>query len=253
MSEHALGHFEQAADLYDKTTGGSTRDVAIRALDLLPAVAPDSIVLDNACGTGVVTSEVLRREPTARVHAVDFAANMQRRLRPDGRRGPHVADCTFTHSITNFALHLFGDASKGAEHIYRTLKPGGAAVVTTWEELGYIPPLQKAQLGVRPGSTPFRIPIPDVWFQAEHLEETMKDGGFEDVEVVPMEVYYAIDSLPALYESFRHFFTGLTEEQISQMEKLFMGNARADGVIFQQDGQELLGLRMKAHVAVCKK
>ncbi|KAF2186088.1 S-adenosyl-L-methionine-dependent methyltransferase, partial [Zopfia rhizophila CBS 207.26] len=141
MSEHALGHFEQAADLYDKTTGGSTRDVAIRALDLLPAVAPDSIVLDNACGTGVVTSEVLRREPTARVHAVDFAANMveMARARFSGKSNVACAqmagealtfaDCTFTHSITNFALHLFGDASKGAEHIYRTLKPGGAAVV----------------------------------------------------------------------------------------------------------------------------
>jgi ubiquinone/menaquinone biosynthesis C-methylase UbiE len=45
-------------------------------------------------------------------------------------------DEMFTHSFTNFAIFSLPDneAARAASHIYRTLKPGGTAAITTWAE-----------------------------------------------------------------------------------------------------------------------
>jgi ubiquinone/menaquinone biosynthesis C-methylase UbiE len=45
-------------------------------------------------------------------------------------------DDKFTHSFTNFALMAIPDPAKAAKQIYRTLKPGGTAALTTWKQLG---------------------------------------------------------------------------------------------------------------------
>jgi SAM-dependent methyltransferase len=47
-------------------------------------------------------------------------------------------DNKLTHSFTNFAIMAMPEPDKVAAHIYRTLKPGGTAVITTWKHIGYV-------------------------------------------------------------------------------------------------------------------
>ncbi|KAF2249930.1 hypothetical protein BU26DRAFT_292820 [Trematosphaeria pertusa] len=110
-------------------------------------------------------------------------------------------DACFTHSITNLGLLFFGDAGAGAREIWRTLRPGGTALVTCWKCLGYDAVIWEAQRAVRPDAQVFRVPIPKRWFEAGWLEETLREGGFVDVEVSEKVVYYAAGSVEGLMES----------------------------------------------------
>lgn len=45
-------------------------------------------------------------------------------------------EAMFDISVTLFGLFFFSDPAKGAREIYRTLKPGGTAVVRCWKFVG---------------------------------------------------------------------------------------------------------------------
>jgi ubiquinone/menaquinone biosynthesis C-methylase UbiE len=55
-------------------------------------------------------------------------------------------DNEFTHSFTKFAIMAMPGPDKAAAHIYRTLKPGGTAVITTWKDIGYMVVFHEVQL-----------------------------------------------------------------------------------------------------------
>ncbi|KAK4041085.1 hypothetical protein C8A01DRAFT_34930 [Parachaetomium inaequale] len=125
----AVGHFDRAAENYEKDTGGCTRELARSLLDL-PQQSTSS--------TPHLTCHVLPGE-----HLAAFA------------------DDTFTHRITNLGIHFYADSLAGAREIHRTLRgPGGVAVVTSWTDLGYLEPVVKAaQLVVRRDERPYQLPL----------------------------------------------------------------------------------------------
>jgi hypothetical protein len=53
----AAAAFDKASEVYERMTGGCTREVAKFLLTLDPQVNSSSLILDNACGTGLVTEE----------------------------------------------------------------------------------------------------------------------------------------------------------------------------------------------------
>jgi SAM-dependent methyltransferase len=77
------------------------------------------------------------------------------------------------------------DPTKGTKEIYRTLKPGGIALLTTIRNVGWAPPFQKAQERIKPGAPAFEGMVPPSWAKAQWIEELLKGGGFkpENVEV----------------------------------------------------------------------
>src|SRR5690606_8037008 len=120
--------------------------------------SPDAHLLDNACGPGIVTEEIAKRCATKgaafpTVSAVDAAQKMVDLGRKRFEGTEHAAkvtfqqmpgeeldfpDGTFSHSVTNLGILFFADGDAGAREIYRTLKPGGVAVVTSWAGLSYL-------------------------------------------------------------------------------------------------------------------
>ncbi|KAK3295546.1 S-adenosyl-L-methionine-dependent methyltransferase [Chaetomium fimeti] len=225
----AVEHFNASAESYEKYTGGCTRELALALLnlpELADAGAPGSVVLDNACGTGIVTEELLLRQPptttttttttsptspSATIHAVDAAPNMvtlaQHKLStlpPQPNHtitthtmpGEHLAfpDHTFTHSITNLGILFFASGPAGAAEIYRTLRPGGIAVVSTWTDLGYIGPVvQAAQRIVRPGEEVYKLPVAGEWLEGGYLRRVMAGGGFGEAGVEMVEMVGGVD------------------------------------------------------------
>lgn len=180
----ALFFFNLSAPTYESSTGGCTRELARYAISLLPDITADSHILDNACGNGIVGQELIYRAQHAnqsvpRITSIDGSENMvglaqdslKKLVSTESERKEKLAfgvmpgeklgfaDTMFTHSITNLGILFFSDGRVGVREIYRTLKPGGTAVVTTWGELGYIRTIQAAQKVCMPNAPLFRVPV----------------------------------------------------------------------------------------------
>lgn len=184
-----------SASAYSRRVGGVTTSIAAYALTLLPPLKPNAKILDNACGPGVLIPMLLAQYPEAKVNAVDNSADMIavvaemiEREGWEGRVEAAVMDAcalgfeegTFDISVTNFGIALFPDALKGACEVFRTLKAGGTAVVTTFKCVGWLPLLHEVQKAVRPpGSELFSMGGMAEWERKEKMVGFLVEGGFE--------------------------------------------------------------------------
>ncbi|KXX80969.1 Ubiquinone/menaquinone biosynthesis C-methyltransferase UbiE [Madurella mycetomatis] len=283
----AIEHFNAAAEHYGKFTGGCTRELALSLLELpqlADAGTPGSIVLDNACGTAIVSEEVIRRHGSvgsaaanaATIYIVDAAPNMveisRRKLEGlnEGRRynitghvmpGEHLdfGDGTFTHSITNLGILFYVDGLAGAKEIYRTLRAGGVAVVTSWIDLGYFDPIVKAaQLEIRPNEPPHQLPLSPEWLAPSHLESILSQGGFSDVKVSPVKVHYGADTVERIVDLLAHAFRAIWKDWPDDDKTRFRvlvheKTAQVAEQYTMPNGKPGVGIPMTASVAVCRK
>ena len=90
-------------------------------------------------------------------------------------------DNSFDVSFTSLAIFAFPDPVKGAAELYRTLKPGGVAALTTWKRAGWLSLLHEVERILKPGSEPTQLPYLEEWSVPGKLEQTLRDGGFKDV------------------------------------------------------------------------
>jgi len=148
--------------------------------------ANGGIVLDCSCGTGDITRRLARSKKWDRVVAIDFAEAMCARCRArcegedvDVYRAD-VADLPFVDGAfedvhSSAGAHGWGDPERGFEELYRVLKRGGAALVSTVVLLKPIG-LEEEYVRTRKANTPF--------WNANAVRVMMENAGFEDVELV---------------------------------------------------------------------
>ena len=186
------------AEAYERRVGGCTSAVGIYALSLVPSsLEPSARILDNACGPGVLVPSLLEKFAGAQVDAVDNSADMVSIVAATAKSNGWAdrvkasvmdacalsafEDGRFYVSVTNFGIALFSDMSKGAGEIYRTLKPGGTAVVTQWRSVGWLPLLHEVQKLVRPvGEAPWSMPGFAEWEKREKLVRLHTEAGFDE-------------------------------------------------------------------------
>jgi SAM-dependent methyltransferase len=186
------------------------------ALRLARAVAGAHVV-DVAAGPGTLTFAAARAG--LRVSAIDFAPRMIDELRlrveaendvsgiecavGDGAALP-FADGTFDAAFSMFGLMFFPDRAKGFGELFRVLRQGGRAVVSSWVPMDRVPLLAELFGAIRSclPSLPVggsQAPLASAGdFRAE-----MEAAGFTEVDVI--ETSHAIEapSLVALWESMR--------------------------------------------------
>jgi ubiquinone/menaquinone biosynthesis C-methylase UbiE len=286
-----IDRFNAVAGSYERSSGGCTRELA-RSLLSLPQLSqaggPGSIVLDNSCGTGIVTEEILLRHRDvegserrlATIHAVDPASNMlaiaRRKLEvlaesPSRRaafkittrvmRGEQLDfdDNTFTHIITNLGILFYEDSLVGAKEMYRTLMPGGVAVVTSWIDLGYFEQvLQPAHSEIRLDDPPLELPLSLDWLSPSHLEATMVRAGFQEVQISTSKVHHGARSLEKLVDSLMETSHGVWAGWTDDERIKFRGFVREMATPLAErytmpDGNPGFGIPMVAAVAVCRK
>jgi hypothetical protein len=69
---------------------------------------------------------------------------------------------------------------KAAREIYRTPRPGGVALVTSWHNSDWwLGVLQDVQRAVRPHATPWEGPFTE-WLGTDKLKHVMLEGGFSE-------------------------------------------------------------------------
>lgn len=167
QSAMASHNFHNAhANKYDRMTSGGSLSIAKQAIAMLPVpVTTSSYVLDNACGTGIV-SEVLKSQcSSVRIMGADLAPGMLEIYKSkakqfgwekvdtkvqDIRNLNDMHDEMFTHVITNMGFAPNVDDLTGpgraAKEMYRVLKHGGVAIVTTWYRESFLSVFDASQI-----------------------------------------------------------------------------------------------------------
>jgi ubiquinone/menaquinone biosynthesis C-methylase UbiE len=156
-------------------------------------------VLDVATGPGVLALELAPR--VARVDAIDFAPAMLEQLElrrralgidnvfaqvADGQALP-FADQSFDAAFSMFGLMFFPDRARGFAELYRTLKPGGVAVVSSWAPVDQSP-LMIHMFGALRAADPTRAAPVTNLLNLENPEVFVREltqAGFRDVRVEP--------------------------------------------------------------------
>lgn len=215
MSTESDNQMQQAIDGYDKHIGSGTRPIAVwlaTSGQVEGIDSPDAVILDNACGTALVAEEIIRHgrkvnKPLPRIYAADIKDNLTalasfkiQQLDVGDRVSVHTTpgeklefeDDLFTHSITSCGLPFFADADAGAREIYRTLRSGGTAVITSAAHLSYIETIiVPGHLAARPAEPSFVNPLDPRWRDEAAMEKCMRDAGFKNVRSLIHTAYYA--------------------------------------------------------------
>jgi ubiquinone/menaquinone biosynthesis C-methylase UbiE len=192
--------FLKVAETYEDSVP-FMKDIAQAVIKRMPPITSDSIVLDNACGPGIVSGQIIKSLPsntTPQFFAADLSPPMLEQLRKHDwasrvysetmdAQDLKYPDDKFTHSFTNFALMIMPEPLKAAKHIYRTLKPGGTAALTTWKKQGYMVIFHDAQRKVKPDSEYLPGPraISSEWMSDTKFRSTLEEAGFqaEDIQI----------------------------------------------------------------------
>ena len=278
---NAYASFSTFLSTYENRIGQATRAVAAHLPALLPIFPnPDPIILDDACGTGAVTFEVLKSLPDALLYAVDASHEMISLMQAqmgagiagyDTKRNPIsplVMDAqaldfppsTFDAAIMNFGLHFLPDPVLGIAQMHRVVKQGSTTVVTVWSEIGFLPILWEVQRRVAPKEPVEALPVLERWFDDAFFIQKMREGGFEDVSIKRIEVSLLGKGLDGLCDVLVQNFRGLVGSQWDEGEKarleevtmeVLRGQGKALGV--SSKGGQLMGVKMVASTAVGRK
>ncbi|MFT7521738.1 MAG: SAM-dependent methyltransferase [Kiritimatiellia bacterium] len=209
MSLGTPAPWDAVAQGYGETTRETLAVFAARALDWADPPSTGAL-LDVACGPGTLT--VLAAERVSRVLALDFSANMVARCRADTSGFEHVevrrADCqhlqldeVFDVATSMFGLMFFPDRAAGLASMYRALRPGGVAVVSSWPPFERSSAMKHAMMALSAAfpDAPKGDDEPGPMASANTLSDELSQAGLCDVQVRE-EVY----SFTCSVESFWH-------------------------------------------------
>jgi SAM-dependent methyltransferase len=235
----------------------------------LKPLTSESKILDNACGTGIVTDIILQSGIRPEIHAIDCAENMVSIARGRFSSHPNVhaavmtgeelsfPDGTFTHSITNLGLMFFTDAEKGAREIARTLHPDGVAVVTGWTMRAPFKIIQEVHAQIRPDDRSFKGPVPDIWLDPEHTKAVLSGAGL-DVHVSTMvDVHMGSETADKVADLLTQFgsksFAAWSEEEKEKAARVIKEVVRERAVPFTRPSGSGIGIKLTGTIFVTRR
>jgi ubiquinone/menaquinone biosynthesis C-methylase UbiE len=263
--------YSEIARNYIAKSGGATISIIPHLLDLLPPVTATSIIHDNACGPGPCSSEIISRCKSSGVkspiiHATDSEKSMIECYQTVSREqgwsnvtaqlmdGTSLSfpDETFTHSLTNFGIFAFPNAVKGASEIYRTLKPSGTAILTTWKTPRTHAIMNDARRAIRPGLPAFASALLE-WTKPEKLVDVLAAGGFEreSIQQTEAEAVAKFKDVDQMVDVFSGPFWDSAKQELTEEEK----GRWNDEILkaFTDEEKRTCEIRMLAYIAIAKK
>ncbi|OCT48165.1 putative UbiE/COQ5 family methyltransferase [Cladophialophora carrionii] len=214
------------------------------------------VVLDQACGTGIVSqklAEGLSDAQKAKLHLTcsDFADSMIEfvgpRIETLGVKSAEAvkADAQdtklpsdkFTHVLLNFGPMVFSDGQAGCRELLRVLKPGGTLAMSSWKRVGWIDDVQAAiatdpEIPAFPTHDEFRklMNTGGVWDGPAWIKDTVTQAGFVDVDVKEVPHTSVLDTV----EEFARMMVGmvgLVQSRIWTQEQREKFKERADEAV----------------------
>ena len=215
-------YFAELAPKYNILTGNTTQDIFAKWLDSTAdtlEITSSSIIHDNASGPGTATQVLVEHATKAdtlpTVVATDYAPGMINHLnniiasqsasKPawtkvsarviDSSDLSSIPDDHFTHSISNFSLFTITNPIQSLRETYRTLAPGGTAVVLLWKRYAVQDILARAQDIVKGEGYAKEHAVPvngPQYFEEGIVERQMAEAGFEIERMATSVVEYVL-------------------------------------------------------------
>jgi SAM-dependent methyltransferase len=198
--------------LGEEIAGDVTIQIAHRLLPLLPPITPESVVHDNACGTGAITKAILSKSlsPPSTVHATDITPTVVEALKKECNDNGWTVTCevmpaqklsfddeTFTHSICSFGITYINQDADVVAEVHRTLLPSGAALFSIWCEPILVQAVLAAHNAIRPAATAIPPAVARGDFSVKELNALIKASTFpaEKVKWHTVEGSLVVNSL----------------------------------------------------------
>ncbi|EXJ54624.1 hypothetical protein A1O7_09965 [Cladophialophora yegresii CBS 114405] len=225
----------------------------------LDRVADDEelVVLDQACGTGVVSQKIvdcLNDSQKANFHLTcsDFADSMIEfvgpRIKAFGTKSAETvkADAQdtklpsdkFTHVLLNFGPMVFSDGQAGCRELLRLLKPGGTLAMSSWKRVGWLDDVQAA-IATDPGIPAFPnheeffrklMNTGGVWDEPTWIKDNLTKAGFVDVDVQQIPHTSVLDTLDE-FARMMVGMMGLVQQRLWTQEQRDKFKDRADEAV----------------------
>ncbi|KAJ7277944.1 S-adenosyl-L-methionine-dependent methyltransferase [Mycena rebaudengoi] len=190
MSAPQIPHFanftaEDVAEM-EKLTAVPAKAMLLQC-GLLPTLPADSVILDNACGAGVVAAVLFNavgKDAGGRVVCTDIAEglveNAAEAIVADAQNLP-FPDAYFTHSMMNFGIQLIPNSELVLKESFRILQPGGKVGFTWWVHPGWLDDVNAAVDYVAP---PIFSKSP--WTSKDSVVSLLTPVGFTNIDVQPL-------------------------------------------------------------------
>ncbi|OTA97020.1 hypothetical protein M434DRAFT_392204 [Hypoxylon sp. CO27-5] len=203
-------YFSKFASVYVRQTGHSTLNILADVITdnvqtSTNPIGPDSVVHDTAAGPGIGAAALVSRLPKNQLPkemlVSDNAAMMVNAARESlvASPLPHV-ECKeldsqdlssvpndyFTHSIDNFSIFTFLRPADAIRETYRTLRPGGLAIITCWRRFAPMYIVHAAQKKIRPDLPLMPTPSPQ-FYEEGVLQKVVEEGGFDKDKITKID------------------------------------------------------------------
>ena len=245
---------------------------------VLAFTTPDSRVLDNGCGGGVLGSAIKTLCPTVSLLSTDVSAGMISSARAraekehwqppfefktlDARDLDGVESESVTHSMSQYMISLAPDPDQIAREMHRVLKPGGVLGLGTWAMVDYECFYRPMLVAARETIPDFDLPglMHEKWTDIERTRGALKEAGFTDVQVRPKDIEWEYPDVESVmhyvFEEGNPGVEAYTRSWVEQsgkgLDEIQPGFARAVKVLYEKDGGKVL-LPVKAAIWVARK
>lgn len=191
----------------EKVTGPAGKEMLRRSgLTTHSSNAEGLEILDNACGGGIMASELLSLSPKPRISRIIAGDNdksmlsyvRDRAARSSGWESVEVKEIdqtaipfpeqSFDYIFNNFGIFFHPADDRALAETYRALKPNGVAGFTSWKSISWWPAVALPALKIAlPNAPPLPptvaiFPAPG-WTETSSIPPKLEEAGFKDVEV----------------------------------------------------------------------
>ncbi|KAL9002550.1 MAG: hypothetical protein Q9188_004529 [Gyalolechia gomerana] len=207
----------------ENVTGPFAKALIQQAGLLDPSTHSQLIILDNACGTGVVAAAVhdlldSSTKKRMKLTCGDFAEPMlqavKERIEENGwvntearlvdAQKTGLPDAAFTHVLANFVIMGLQEPDAALAECFRILRPGGTCAFTTWQHVAWIDDV-RAAFATLPGPPPFPKDLTMYrswgkgdWHSIDWIRSRLQYFEFTEIQVEEVGKDLVIDS-PAMF------------------------------------------------------
>lgn len=270
-------YFSKFASLYIRQTGHSTLNILANVITenvqtSANPIGPDSVVHDTAAGPGIGAAALIASLPkdqlpkemlvSDNVLTMVSAARQSLAASPlpkveckelDSQDLSSVPDDYFTHSIVNFSIFTFVRPADAIRETYRTLRPGGLAVVTCWRRFAPMFIVHAAQKKIRPDLPLMPTPSPE-FYEEGVLQKVVEESGFarENITVVDKVLVVADE------ENIAHLTTLMSGPMMSKAREGYKEEeaakwAESVSQSVKEEVERFGGIRFEAYVLLATK